>query len=117
MKIKLQTGESIEIPCRKVGFFGKFSGLMFSRREKAEVLLFDMKKPMAIHSFFVFFDFIAVWIDEKNTVVKWKIVKPWSPYEMPEKHFSKLIEIPISRRYHNIVALVVGERFKKEYRL
>lgn len=116
MIIKLQN-KSIEIPCRKVGFFGKFMGLMFSRRENAEILLFDIGKPFAIHSFFVFFDFLAIWIDKKNTVVEWKIVKPWSSYEKPKTNFSKLIEIPINRRYHNIVTLVVGERFKKPYRL
>lgn len=96
---------------------GKFIGLMFSQREKAQILLFELKKPIGIHSFFVFFPFIALWLDDKNNVVEWKIVKPFLPYVKPDRNFSKIIEIPVSRRYYDEVKFVVGERFKKTSRL
>jgi len=91
---------------------GKFIGLMFSEREKAPILLFEMKKPASIHSFFVFFPFIALWLDDKNHVVKWKIVRPFTFYVSCKGKFSKIIEVPISRRHYDIVKLIVGERFK-----
>ena len=89
---------------------------MFRRREKSPILLFNLKKPIAIHSFFVFFPFLALWLDNKNNVVEWKIVKPFSIHEKSKKHFSSIIEIPLSRRYHYLVKFIVGmpsaERFK-----
>ncbi len=91
---------------------GKFLGLMFSEREKAQILLFETNKPMSIHSFFVFFPFIALWLDDKNRVVEFRMVKPFLPYIVSRKKFSKILEIPISRRHYDIVKLIVGERFK-----
>ena len=91
---------------------GKFLGLMFSEREKAQILLFEMQKPRSIHSFFVFFPFIALWVDRKNNVVEWKIVKPFTFSVFCKRKFSKIIEIPISRRHYAIVKRIVGERFK-----
>jgi len=86
-------------------FFGKFLGLMFSKRESAPVLLFDFghKVNMGIHSFFVFYDFLTVWLDEKNRVVQVDRVKPWVPYLRPKKKYSKLIEIPINRKNRDLV--------------
>ncbi len=89
-------------------------GLMFSRREKAPILLFEKSKNLAIHSFFVFFPFLCLWLDDKNSVVEFKIVRPFSHYEKTSKDFSKIVEIPINRRHHNIVTFIVGERFKNK---
>jgi len=79
----------------------KFLGLMFARREKARALLFDFKKStnIAIHSWFVFFDFVAVWLDDKNKIIEIKVVKPFSFSVHPKKSFFKLIEIPVNKRY------------------
>ena len=76
-------------------------GLMFSKRENARALLFDFKKPTGeiIHSFFVFFKFLAVWCDEKNNVLEIKIVNPFNPYINCKKPWIKLIEIPMSSFY------------------
>ena len=62
MKIK-KDGKIIDLgKIKKVNWFGKFSGLMFCRREKADSLIFEFKKPtrISIHSFFVFFPFVVL---------------------------------------------------------
>ena len=91
---------------------GKFIGLMFSEKEKSPILLFEMQRQSSLHSFFVFFPFIALWLDDKNNIIEWKIVKPFTFRVFCRKKFSKIIEIPISRRHYDTVKLVVGERFK-----
>jgi len=96
---------------RKIGviaedcnLFQKFLGLMFSRREKAKILLFRLKnkQKIRIHSFYVFYPFIAVWLDEKNEVVDFKIVKPFIPCVSHRGEADKLIEIPMNRKNKKI---------------
>jgi uncharacterized membrane protein (UPF0127 family) len=79
----------------------KISGLMFKKREKAEALLFEFSKPtkLAIHSYFVFFPFIAVWLDENNKIIEIKKVEPFTFHVKPKKPFTKLLEVPINSRY------------------
>ena len=105
--------KSVEISkVKECNWFNKIKGLMFSRRKKADVLLFAFDKPtkMAIHSFFVFFPFIAVWLDDKNKVIDMKVVKPFSPSVSCKKFYYKLVEIPVNRRYSKIVKFLVGEK-------
>ena len=114
MKLKFNN-KVVEIsPIKKTNFFTRISGLMFSRREKASALFFEFKKPVriSIHSFFVFFPFLAIWLDETGNIVDKKVVMPWRFSVIPEKKFVKLVEIPFSRRYKNILNILVGERFK-----
>ncbi len=87
----------------------KFLGLMFTRREKAKALLFDFKRlrRISIHSWFVFFDFVAVWLDDKSRIIEVRVVKPFSFSICPKKSFSKLIEIPVNKRYRRQVKLLV----------
>jgi uncharacterized membrane protein (UPF0127 family) len=111
MKIKVGS-KKINIPNpKKLSEFDKATGLMFSRREKAKILLFEFKKPtkMKIHSFFVFHKFIAIWLDNKNKTVDLKIVKPFSPSVSSKKPFYKLIEIPISKRYSTLCSVIVDD--------
>ena len=90
----------------------KFYGLMFSSRKNANALLFKFKKPtrLAIHSFFVFYSFLAIWLDDRNKIVKISIVNPFNPFVRPKKSFTKLIEIPISRKYKKIVKNIYHRR-------
>jgi len=105
MDIKLE-GKKITIPdIKKCNLFWMIKGLMFTKRNKAKaLLLFNFKKPRKakIHSFFVFFPFIAVWLNDKNEVIEFKIVKPWIPLILPNKKFSKMVEIPINKKYSKI---------------
>lgn len=76
-------------------------GLMFNKKKNAKALLFEFKKPvrMAIHSWFVFFPFLAVWIDGHGKVIFSKIVKPFTNYVLPSVKFTKLVEIPLNGNY------------------
>ncbi|MEM3116760.1 MAG: DUF192 domain-containing protein [Candidatus Pacearchaeota archaeon] len=89
-------------PCNKIQ---RFFGLMFRRREKAKALLFDFGKPVniRIHSFFVFFTFVAIWLDEKNNVLKIEKIRPYSFPIGTKKPFNKLIEIPVNKKYSKIL--------------
>lgn len=73
----------------------KVSGLMF-RTRKTSPLLFEFKHDvhLAIHSFFVFFAFRAIWLDSDGKIIEQRTVKPFSLSVRPKKPFRKLIEIP-----------------------
>ena len=101
--------KKIKVNLKTCNLFGMFRGLMFRRREKAPMLLlFNFKKSlrMKIHSYFVFFDFVAVWLDDKNNVLEIKKVKPFRFLVLPKKPFNKLIEIPFSKRYEKIIKIL-----------
>ncbi|MCK5043987.1 DUF192 domain-containing protein [Candidatus Pacearchaeota archaeon] len=104
--------KKIKVDLKTCNCFEKFSGLMFARREKAKALLFDFKKPVktAIHSYFVFFPFVAIWLDKENNTVELKIVKPFTSLIRPQKFFYKLVEIPINKNYKEIMKIVVDKR-------
>jgi len=92
--------------------FGRVSGLMFSRRETAKILLFKLKKPgkLAIHSLFVFYPFLAIWRDSDGKIMEIRKVKPFSGYVCPRKSFSSFVEIPLNRKYKKITDDI--EKFK-----
>jgi uncharacterized membrane protein (UPF0127 family) len=112
MKVNFK-GKEVEIPdVRECKGLAMGIGLMFSRREKAKALVFEFDKPtrMAIHSFFVFFPFLAVWLDEENNVLEIKRVKSFIPRIYPRKSYSKLVEIPLNECYDDKVKILVGDR-------
>lgn len=112
MKIGLRfKNKKIKLEAKFCNWFKRFFGLMFTRREKAEALLFDFKKPIkiAIHSCFVFFPFIAIWLDDKNKIVDLRIVKPFIVRTCSKKSFCKLIEIPINDKYREVVRFILHE--------
>lgn len=88
----------------------KFIGLMFSRRKKAKILLFSFKRKqkIRIHSFYVFYPFIAVWLDDRNKVVDLKIVKPFTLCISHKNRADKLVEIPINDKYDDILTLLIS---------
>ena len=112
MKIDLKyKNKKIKFDVKRCNLFWMVKGLMFVRCEKAKaLLLFDFKKPrrMKIHSFFCP-RFVAVWLDEKDNVIEVKMVKPWRSFVLPRKKFSRLVEIPCSGKYEDIVRLLVGD--------
>jgi uncharacterized membrane protein (UPF0127 family) len=103
--------KKFQIKAKLCNSFEKFFGLMFKNREKSVALLFEFKKPvnLKIHSLFVFFPFVAVWFDNKNKIVDLKMIKPFTPTISPKKSFSKLLEIPINKRYSEKIKLLVGD--------
>lgn len=111
MEIKLKN-KPIEIKVKEVKGLGIVRGLMFRSRDKAPALLFNLKAPL--HSFFVFFDFLVLWLDDEDEIVDFKIVSPWRVNINSKKNYFKIVEIPISRRYSGEVEFVVGKRFIKK---
>ncbi len=107
MKIKKDNKEINIRNIRKVKRIGKIRGLMFYRREKADSLLFEFKKPtlLKIHSCFVFFPFVAIWLDNKNNVLGIREVKPFRLNVGINKPFFRLVEIPINKRNRSILRI------------
>lgn len=95
--------KKIDIPVKKVSNIGEITGLMF-KSNKTENLLFEFNKKtnMRIHSFFVFFNFFVIWLNEKNQVIEWKVIKPFTLSVSPKKPFSKLVEIPFNNENKEI---------------
>ncbi len=103
--------KKINLFVKKVSFFGKIFGLMF-RGKNTSNLLFEFKKntQMAIHSYFVFFDFLVIWLDKNNKVLELKIVTPFSFNISSKKSFAKLVELPINNKNKKIIEFFVGKR-------
>lgn len=82
---------------------------MFSS-SKTSIRLFSYKsdKTIKIHSFFVFYSFVIAWLDSKNRVIGYKIVKPFTSSVEPPKNFRSFIEIPIDEKYAKEVRFIVG---------
>jgi len=103
-------GKRIEIKgVKRLSKFGKGIGLMFHRREKCPAMLFEFKKPvkMKIHSFFVFFPFVGIWMDNQNKIIEVRVIQPWNISISPKKEFYKLLEIPINKKYRRKIMLLV----------
>lgn len=111
-KIKIKSGKkTFEINLKVCNWFETFSGLMFTRREKAKALLFGFDNPvkLKIHSLFVFFPFIAIWLDKDNNVVDKKTVKPFRLSVSSRKSYFRLIEIPLNKKYSVITKFLVED--------
>lgn len=110
MKLKSKK-KFFEVPDVKTcSELGKIKGLMFVSRKRARPLLFNFPKQTAsaIHSFFVFFPFLAAWLDDEDNIMEIRIVKSFIPYIKPRKSFFKLLEIPLNEKYKETVQNIVG---------
>jgi uncharacterized membrane protein (UPF0127 family) len=96
---------------KKISEFEKIIGLMFHSKERCPAMLFEFKKQtnIRIHSLFVFFPFIAIWLDDKNKVVDIKIVKPFRLSIPSKKPFYKLLEIPLNKKYSNNIKIILKD--------
>ena len=104
-KLRLKySGKSLNLKIKRTNLFSKFFGLMF-RSSETENLLFDFAKDckIRIHSFFVFFPFLIIWLNEENEVVGHKIVKPFRFSVSSTKQFRKFVEVPINRKNRKIL--------------
>src|SRR3989344_5271772 len=98
--------KKIKIPdVKKLSLFEKGIGLMFSPRKNAKALLFEFKKPakMRFTSWFVFFPFLIIWLDDKNNVLDFKEVKPFTSHIPSEKPCKRVLEIPFNDNYEEII--------------
>ena len=109
MKI-IYKNKKIKIPVKKVSALGKITGLMFKSGKTENLLfVFGEKTKMKIHSFFVFFNFLVLWINDEGKVLEWRVIKPFTLGVSAKKVFSKLIEIPINKKNRKIVKFFVGK--------
>ena len=93
--------EKINIDVKKLKRLEMVRGLMFTKKQKAQALLFE--PACSIHSFFVRFDFLAVWLDKNNKVLQIEKVKPYRFCISMKKKAAKLLEIPINNKYKDIL--------------
>jgi len=110
MKIKTidlnYKNKKINIDTTVVPWWYEGIGLMFSRRERARILLFKFKQEinLAIHSWFVFYSFVAIWIDSFDRIVDIQVVKPFCSSVLPRGgKFERLVEIPINSKNKELV--------------
>lgn len=94
---------------KKIPEFEKIIGMMFHSRENCPAMLFQFKKQtnIPIHSLFVFFPFIAVWLDNKNNIVDIKKIKPFKLSIKSNKPFYKLLEIPLNKKYSKEIKIIL----------
>ncbi len=113
-KINIINGKrKIKIEVNKAGFFGKIFGLMFKSRNTSNLLFeFARQGRHEFHSFFVFFPFLIVWLNDKNNVLGSRIVRPFELSVVPEFSFKKALEVPINSKNPAILRFFVGKQGK-----
>ena len=97
---------------KKISEIEKIIGMMFHSKENCPAMLFQFKKQtnIPIHSLFVFFPFIAVWLDNKNNIVDIKKIKPFKLSIKSNEPFYKLLEIPFNKKYSKEIKIIFKNR-------
>ncbi|RMD67651.1 hypothetical protein D6817_00860 [Candidatus Pacearchaeota archaeon] len=104
MQFKLKKGRTtLAVKVKQADGFARYIGLMFKKRSSNALLFKFQKGRAAIHSLFVFFPFVAVWLDDKNNVKKVEVVKPFRLCVRGPREACALIEIPLSKRHEKIL--------------
>ncbi len=107
-----------DIQIKECNSLERLRGLMFRSKEKSSALIFNFKKnvKIPIHSFFVFFDFIVIWLDEKDKIIDVKKIKPFRLCILPKKPFKKIVEIPLNAKYKKeINSLFLRDNLNKKF--
>ncbi len=109
MKIKFKhKDKTFSLDVKKAKIYGM--GLMF-KTKNTKSLLFEFEKPteLSITSLFVFFPFVAVWLDKNNKIIEVRKIRSFTLAVSPKKSFSKLVEIPANKYNKKIIKLLVGD--------
>jgi len=74
--------------------FSKALGLMFSRKNKTLIFIFDKEKIISLHMFFVFYPIDVLFLDKNKKVVQ--IKENFKPFRImiPKKPAKYIIELP-----------------------
>lgn len=98
------------LPVLRVSYFRRGIGLMF-RTKYTRPLLFPFYRPcrVALTSWFVFFPFVAVWLDSRRQVIESRVVFPFTFTIVPRRPAYYLVEIPLNRRNSKITRFLVGK--------
>lgn len=82
---------------------------MFRKRSTLPCLFeFKKKSNFKITSWWVFFPFVAVWLDSKNKVLDLKRVEPFTSVISSDKSHYKLLEIPVNEDNKELIEFLVG---------
>ncbi|MBU2616953.1 MAG: DUF192 domain-containing protein [Nanoarchaeota archaeon] len=101
-------GKKISLNCRECGFFSL--GLMFrSKWTMSCVFEFEEITNFKISSIFVFFPFVAIWLDSDGKVMEIKKIEPFTLLTFPKKSYRTLVEVPINEGNSEIVRSLVGD--------
>ena len=107
-------GKKISLEVSECNILEMGRGLTFRFRESAPALLFNQwrRGSMALTAVFVFFPFLVLWLDKNDNVLEVKRVKPFTYFIDSKTKYTKIVEIPINKKYRREIAAIVGERFK-----
>jgi len=96
--------DNFEIRVKEVYGYERHLGLMFKGSSTNNLLFYfsEHEKP-AIHSFFVFFPFLALWLNENDEILEWNVVKPFTFYVSPKFRAARLIELPFNKNNKKII--------------
>jgi uncharacterized membrane protein (UPF0127 family) len=121
MKVSVNfKGKKIDLEVKNTGFIRKGIGLTFRTRNTSN-LLFEFDKDVTwqgtLTSLFVFFPFLAIWLDKKNKVVDFQVIKPFIPSINQKNKFRKIIELPINQKNKDKIVRFIGiEKYNLYYR-
>lgn len=111
-------GKKIPIDVLKTGFIRKGLGLTF-RTKNTKNLLFDFNRQVTwqgnLTSFFVFFPFLTLWLNNKNKVLDFRVVRPFVFSIGQKKKFYKIIEIPLNKANFSLVKPFLSSKDLKMY--
>src|SRR3989344_1649538 len=112
--------KKISLDVHEAGFFRKGLGLVFRTRNTPN-LLFDFGRRVTwqgnLTSLFVFFPFLAIWLDDKGRVIDKRIIKPFLVTIKQKKEFYKIIELPINLSNEKTIIQFIGlKEFNRYFR-
>ncbi|MBI2043753.1 hypothetical protein HYT24_00110 [Candidatus Pacearchaeota archaeon] len=100
--------KKIKIPVKEVPLYS--TGLMF-RTKNTSNLYFNLRgKNISLTSWFVFFPFLVLWVDERRKVVDFKVVRPFTMVINSQKKFHSIVEVPLNIKNVRIFGFFVGKR-------
>lgn len=106
-------GKKISLEVKKTGFFRKGFGLMFRSRNTSN-LLFEFRDFVTwkgnLTSYFVFFKFLTLWMDDKNNVVDFRIIEPFVFSVKQKNRFCKIVEIPFNGRNKKLISKFLSKK-------
>ncbi len=70
----------------------KIKGLMFEKKPKRILFVFDKDIDLAFHSLFVNFEFEMYFLDKNFKVLEIKKIKPWNAWIKPSAKYRYVLE-------------------------
>lgn len=113
MKISVNfNANKLLIDVKNTGFIRRGLGLTFRTRDTKN-LLFEFSRGVTwqgnLTSIFVFFPFLALWLDDKNKVIDFRVVRPFEFCIKQKKKFRKIVEIPLNNRNKRLIVRFIGK--------